>query len=260
LADYLDGYLARLTHHVTGLGSRLDMEFDGLGVLVVSLLAVWYGQLPWWYLALGAVRYLFIFGLWWRKRQKLPIYEMAPSVHRRVFAGFHMSFLSVVLWPVIPSSGAMIAGVMFGGATAVSFLRDWLVMIGWLNPDSAVYRRTQQQIFRLMTHHLPFTIRVIIVLCLPILLVSLPLEHPAGWLFSWVGWIAGTAVFLGCMGRVFALLLIFPVWLQVVTYGITPLNGIILVCVIYLMLLGTGRFSWWQPEERYIARRAGENV
>ncbi len=90
IADYLDGYVARVTNHATKLGERLDMEFDGLGMLVVSVLAVWYGQLPWWYLTLGLARYLFVFGLWWRERQGLPVYEIQPSVHRRIFAGFQM--------------------------------------------------------------------------------------------------------------------------------------------------------------------------
>ena len=87
IADYLDGYLARITNHATALGERLDMEYDGLGMLIVSLLAVWYGQLPWWYLILGFARYLFVFGLWVRARRGLPSYDLPPSVHRRVFAG-----------------------------------------------------------------------------------------------------------------------------------------------------------------------------
>ncbi|NJN55524.1 MAG: CDP-alcohol phosphatidyltransferase family protein [Anaerolineae bacterium] len=57
VADYLDGYAARITNHATRLGERLDMEFDGLGLAVVTLLAVWMGQLPGWYLLIGLARY-----------------------------------------------------------------------------------------------------------------------------------------------------------------------------------------------------------
>jgi hypothetical protein len=43
IADYFDGFAARVTNHATKLGERLDMEFDGLGMLVVSIL----GGLVW---------------------------------------------------------------------------------------------------------------------------------------------------------------------------------------------------------------------
>ena len=67
MADYLDGYFARLTHHATVLGEILDIEFDALGILMATSLAVHYGQLPWWYLPIGLSRYLFLFGIWWRR-------------------------------------------------------------------------------------------------------------------------------------------------------------------------------------------------
>jgi CDP-diacylglycerol--glycerol-3-phosphate 3-phosphatidyltransferase len=58
IADYLDGYLARITHRATVLGESLDIEFDALGMLIAISLAVHYDQLPWWYLLLGLSRYL----------------------------------------------------------------------------------------------------------------------------------------------------------------------------------------------------------
>ncbi|MCZ7668816.1 MAG: hypothetical protein M5U34_17250 [Chloroflexi bacterium] len=54
------------------------MEFDGLGILLVSLLAVWYGQLPGWYLLIGLARYFFVFGLWLRQKRHLPHHAMPP--------------------------------------------------------------------------------------------------------------------------------------------------------------------------------------
>ena len=105
IADFLDGYAARKSQHVTLLGVRLDMEFDGLGMVVVSLLAVWYGQLPWWYLLIGLARYFFLIGLWIREQLNLPNEPMPHSWHRRIFAGFQMGFMSVVLWPIVPAEG-----------------------------------------------------------------------------------------------------------------------------------------------------------
>ena len=54
IADWIDGYAARRVDQVTVLGQQLDIEFDGLGVAVVSLLAVRYGQLPIWFLSIGS--------------------------------------------------------------------------------------------------------------------------------------------------------------------------------------------------------------
>ncbi|MCB9421638.1 MAG: CDP-alcohol phosphatidyltransferase family protein [Ardenticatenaceae bacterium] len=274
IADYLDGYLARITHHATVLGAQLDMEFDGLGMLIVSLLAVWYGQLPWWYLSLGLARYLFVFGLWWREKRHLPVYEMTPSVHRRIFAGFQMGFMSAILWPILPPAGTTIAGTIFAGATAVSFLRDWLVAIGWLNPHSNQYQQIRRRIYRLTTYWLPPFLRVGLMIGTAVILTNLSLR-PVAWTDLFVNWhlpvpallatgwmivlvLAGTAVTLGIMGRLLSLLLVFPLGFDIITRGVTPANGLALACVIVLMLLGTGALSLWQPEKRFMARRAGE--
>ncbi len=273
IADYLDGYVARITHHVTLLGARLDMEFDGLGMVVVSLLAVWYGQLPWWYLGLGLARYLFVAGLAWRKRRGLPVYEMSPSVHRRIFAGFQMGFMSAVLWPIVPPVAATIAGTLFAIPTALGFLRDWLVVIGWLRPNSAVYQSTQRTLFILTTRYLPPFLRLGVGVLLPALLLALTPRLPM--LFTtWqlplaaglaagivgVGWVAGTAVLLGVIGRLFAFLLVFPVGFHMLIAGATWQNSLVLTCIICIMLLSGGAFSLWQPEEPYMVRRAGDGV
>ncbi len=92
-ADFLDGYLARRTNHVTRLGEILDMSFDGVGVFAAATLAVQYGQAPTWYVLIATARYLFLFGEWLRKKLDQPIVPLQPSVMRRVFAGLQMGFL-----------------------------------------------------------------------------------------------------------------------------------------------------------------------
>lgn len=276
VADYLDGYLARITNHATQLGARLDMEFDGLGMLVVSLLAIWYGQLPWWYLSLGLARYLFVFGLWWREKRNLPVHEITPSVHRRIFAGFQMGFMSAVLWPIVPPAGATIAGTIFAAATAVSFLRDWLVTTGWIDPQTPGYQRARRRVYRLMTYWLPPLWRLGLVGGTAVILTHLsPIWQPAAWVDLFVSWrlpgpgmwatgwvlillVGGTAVALGVMGRLLSLLLVFPIGFDMITRGLTMSSGVALACVIVLMLLGTGPLSLWRPEERFMVHRAGE--
>ncbi len=273
VVDYLDGYAARVTNHATALGAQLDMEFDGLGLLLITLLAVGYGQLPLWYLPLGLARYLFLLGLWWRQRRNLPLHEMPPSVHRRIFAGFQMGFMSVVLWPIVPPMGATIAGTLFAAATAVSFLRDWLVVSGRLDPASVSYKRWQRRIIWLTRQVLPPILRGVLVGTAVFLLRSFSFP-PTMWqalladwhlplpgmlaTVAWVLFVAGTALIgLGVLGRLFSLLLIFPIAFDFITQGANGLNSAALVCVITLLLLGTGAFSLWRPEEYFMTRRFG---
>ncbi len=273
IADYLDGYVARATNHATTLGAQLDMEFDGLGMLLITLLAVSYGQLPLWYLPLGLARYIFLLGLWWRRQRSRPLHDMTDSVHRRIFAGFQMGFMSAVLWPIVPPVGATIAGTLFATATAVSFLRDWLVVTGRLDPTSTSYKVGQRRVVWLTRQALPLILRGVFVGTAVLLVRTLALP-PVPWqalLTTWglplpgvlaaatlILFAVGTfAIALGILGRLFSLLLIFPIAFDFISQGATALNSIILTCLITLMLLGTGPFSLWRPEEYFLTRRFG---
>lgn len=276
IADYFDGYLARRTDHVTLLGSALDMEFDGLGTLVVIMLAVSFGQLPWWYLALGLARYFFVFGLWLRRRLGQPILEMVPSAHRRIFAGSQMGFLSVVLWPILPRSMAVIAGTLYAAATGLGFLRDWLVVSGTIDPARPAYRQVQRRLYHLLTRRLPLLWRPLMVVCLAsILAAASSLWQPEAWrelIHAWgvpgAGFLATIIALiailgipligLGVLGRITAIALSLPVGFDVATRGLQWDNGLAVVATVFIQLLGTGPYSLWPLEERYMYRRLGE--
>lgn len=276
IADYLDGFAARKTNHATPLGETLDMKFDVLGLIIVSLLAVWYGQLPWWYLFIGFAHTFFIFGLWLRKRRNLPEYPMIFSWHRRIFAGFQMGFMSVVLWPIVPAFGATIAGTMFALATSASFLRDWFMVIGWLDPKTNFYRIWQRRIYRATAVFLPPIFRTILLFCMLNIIGQMMLPiRPYAWtdLFtSWglsfahqlalvwlfVGIATAFMIFIGAAGRIFAILIIFPIAFDTLVNGSNLVNSLALICTLYILMLGTGAFSFWQPEEKFMTLRAGE--
>jgi hypothetical protein len=176
----------------------------------------------------------------------------------------------------MPPAGATIAGTIFAAATTVSFLRDWLVTIGWIAPRTTVYQQARRQIVRLTTYWLPPVLRLGLVGGTAVILTHLsPIWQPTAWVdlfVSWrlpgsglwaMGWVlvllaAGTAVTLGMLGRLLSLLLVFPLGFDIVTRGLTPENGLALACAVVLMLLGTGPLSLWRPEDRFMVRRAGE--
>lgn len=275
VADYFDGYLARRADHVTPLGGALDIEFDGLGTLVVILLAVSFGQLPWWYLGLGLARYLFLFGLWLRRRLGRLVHPTPSSAHRRVFAGFQMGFLSVVLWPILPRPMAVIAGTLFAAATALGFLRDWLVVSGSIDPAGGRYRAAQRGLYRLFAVVLPPLWRLILVVAIAAIVIAGRPLPPAAWQGLLAGWgapapgvlaalLAAVALIgaplagLGILARVLAIALSLPIGFDIITRGLCWDNGLALASIVMLMLLGPGPFALWPVEERGIFRRLGE--
>jgi CDP-diacylglycerol--glycerol-3-phosphate 3-phosphatidyltransferase len=275
-ADYFDGYLARRANHVTILGGALDVEFDGLGTLVVVLLAVSFGQLPVWYLALGLARYLFVFGLWLRRRFGRSIREAPPSVHRRVFAGFQMGFLSAVLWPILPRSMAVIAGTLYAAATGLGFLRDWLVVVGRLDPTNPRYLHFQRALYRLLAVILPSVWRLVLLVSMASILRAIaPPLPPTAWRdliddwgipapALWAALVTAVAILgvllvaLGVLGRVLSTALVLPLGFDVITRGPNWANGLALVSVVFLQLFGPGPWALWPADERFILRRLGE--
>ncbi len=276
VADYFDGYLARRADHVTPLGSALDMEFDGLGTLVVILLAVSFGQLPWWYLGLGLARYLFVFGLWARRRLGRAIHDMTPSAHRRVFAGLQMGFLSVVLWPILPRPMAVIAGTIFAAATGLGFLRDWLIVSGALNPTDPGYLHVQRRLYWLFAVMLPPIWRLLLLVAMfSVLRAAAPLLPPAAWQGLLAGWDAPAPAFLaalvaliallatplvslGVLARALSVALTLPIGFDITVRGLRWDNGLALIGVVFIQLFGPGPFALWPVEERFIFRRLGE--
>ena len=269
IADHLDGFLARRANHMTLLGGRLDMEFDGFGVVIVTLLAVGYGQLPWWYLSVGLARYLFIWGLWWRKRQHKAIFEMPDSVHRRLVAGVQMGLMSAVLWPIMPPAMSRIIGTVVAIPTLLGFLRDWLVVNGRFRPQTPSYQRIQQDLYKITARYFPPIGRLILAVSMGIIYQSIPHRlQPQAWLGLLQSWhlpnflASFLAVVLGIVGilgvililsgivvRFAAIALIFPIGFDIATRGLMWENGIALVCTIALLILGGGLWTLWKPDD-----------
>jgi phosphatidylglycerophosphate synthase len=97
--DWLDGRVARATGSASPFGARLDMELDGITVLVLCALAMGLGRAGAWVLLAGAARYLFIgAGLVWPWMTR----ELPPDPRRPWACGVGITLLVACLapWPL----------------------------------------------------------------------------------------------------------------------------------------------------------------
>jgi CDP-diacylglycerol--glycerol-3-phosphate 3-phosphatidyltransferase len=258
LPDFLDGALARLTNRVTVLGGILDMEYDSLAMLAVSLLAVRLGKVPAWYVILGLARYLFVLGLWWRSRRGRPIYDLTPSNTRRLAAGFQMGFFCVALWPVVGPPATTIAGVLFAAPILVGFVRDWLIVSGALRAAAPGYQRAQR-LAQAAAAWLPPLLRGV---GGATVLLSLT---PALWRTGgWPAWflagatvICGAGVLLGAGARLGAIGLLLITCAALAQQGFHPAHGVMLAAMIPLLYTGAGRAALWRGDDALFARRIG---
>ncbi len=262
LADYFDGYLARISHHATRLGEAIDMEFDALGLLVGVGVAIHIGQLPLWFLPFGLARYAFVFGLWVLERTGRKPRPLPESVSRRPIAGLTMAFISAALWPVVLPSVATLAAALFAVPFAFSFGRDWLVVSGVLDPQSDAYTAWRTRFKRLVLHWLPPVLRLALAGALALLTADMLATatawgHAAQATLIGVQVLTGACISVGFVGRLASVGLIAPLALGAYADGLSPLRGVSLGLAIGILILGTGAASLWKPEETLLRTRAG---
>lgn len=275
LADFFDGYLARVTNHSTLLGEVLDMEFDGLGMLISVMLAVQYGQLPFIYLLIGVARPLFVLGLRLRKDRGLPEYPMTPSANRRMVAGVHMGFMMFLLWPIFAPPATNIAAFLFGMPVVLSFLRDWMVMTGVLDPASDGYLRLRRWSKTLLFGWLPPLLRIGAA-ALAVWILGRAIVDPEPWrsllanlgsagpavmlILLGVASVAAVAAPLGIAPRVAGIGLIAVSITDFLARTLILENGLLFAIGISLVLLGGGRLALWTPEEYIFHYRTGQRA
>jgi CDP-diacylglycerol--glycerol-3-phosphate 3-phosphatidyltransferase len=130
--DSLDGTVARTVGQETEIGRRLDMAFDTFGFVAAPLVAVAWGLLPVWYLAISAARYVFRGAVWQRRVRGRPVGDLPDSDLGRYLAGVQMGFVTLALVPPVPTDAVWtLAPVVLAPSLAV-FTRDYLVVSGRL--------------------------------------------------------------------------------------------------------------------------------
>jgi CDP-diacylglycerol--glycerol-3-phosphate 3-phosphatidyltransferase len=273
IADQFDGYLARRTGLATPLGEALDLEFDGLGMLLAVAAAIHVGHLPLAFMAVGLARYGFVIwkALWSRTRGGAR--EIPASMTRRAIAGLEMGFVSAALWPIIPPELATLVGWIFAGPFFLSFGRDAAVVAGWIDVDSKAYQVWRSRLRVAATYWIPPLLRLGLLLVWgPVTVARLgglqewaaSLAHAGlansltlGLVSALVQAIALVAVAVGFLGRSAAFLLVLVNGLLMVALGVTPagLTGVGLASAV--LILGTGPLSAWSPEGGWLGKRRG---
>ncbi len=141
LADFGDGFLARLTSHPSLLGEYLDLHLDSLGVLIAALLAVRLGQMPWWFALTGLARYLFLAGEALLRARGVRPRPLPPSASRRAFAGVIMGLLAALLYPVFRPPATVVVGAFVFVPFILGFVRDFLAVAGFRWAEEAPWMR-----------------------------------------------------------------------------------------------------------------------
>jgi len=285
LADLFDGYLARISHHETRLGEELDLNLDGLGILIASTLLVQYGQVPAWFLLVGLARYLFIGGIWLRRRLGKPVLPLAKNSARRPFAGAQMGFVAVVLFPVFSPPGTFLAAALFAIPFLIGFTLDWFTVSGislasLLRRDSALVTYPylldsdrMKVIKELASRWLPLVLRISLV----ILLIAWIQENMFGLFPSQrlsaadlnpqIQWIGITLLLMfsgmiliaiGVAGRIAAIIVLFAIGIYLEYFGLHLIEVLLVVGAVGLIYIGTGPYSLWIPERKIITKRLGE--
>lgn len=257
IIDRIDGFAARKTGQVTEMGMELDTVFDALGLAIAPLLAVWYGKIHWSYLLVSCAYYLFQSGLGYRQKNALPLFALKPKLSRRAIAGFQMGFIAVVLFPMFQPPATRMAGFAFMLPVLTGFLIDWLVVSGRISDQSFINHSVLKRGEQLISSFTQPALR----LFLAALLLTWPLRHTETLADSPLilsGLMAlSLLVVAGIMGRAAALALVLLLgW-----YGSPPslnlLEEMILPAAVWILVLGTGRFSVCTWDEDWVNRYDG---
>lgn len=255
ILDRMDGFVARRCKQTSLLGSELDTVYDALGLLVAPLLAVGYGKIHWSFLLVSAAYYVFEWGLYWRRTHNLPVYPLMPSMLRRTLAGFQMGFVALILLPCFYAPLTTIIGIAFMLPILLGFIVDWLVVSGRIQSSA-----TNAQLFNRLAQisHTIFQPLLRLVLFIALLLLIRNDDTLLPTFLTIVLLVAAVMTLLGLSGRIGALIVVVLVTFSLGDNPVDLITATIIFTGAWLMLLGTGRFSLWQWDDRWVNRRDGE--
>ena len=142
-------------------GEHLAREFRALGTLVIIAVAIHYGKLDPWFLAIGVMDYLLLFTGSWLVRRGKSVHPAPASPWLRHFRNLFLIASGVALHPAVGRDFALPLGFLFGLPYFFLALRDWFILTGLLDPEQNQYRQIAAAINRALTGWLALSIRLL---------------------------------------------------------------------------------------------------
>ncbi|MES2603307.1 MAG: CDP-alcohol phosphatidyltransferase family protein [Pseudomonadota bacterium] len=253
IGDRLDGYVARRFRNTTLLGSELDMVFDAVGLVVAPLLALSYDRIHPAYLLVSVAYYLFVWGLYWRRRHGKPVLPLRRSILRRTLAGMQMGFIAVVLWPPLQPLMTQIASVAFMLPLLAGFWFDWLIVSARMPSQSPQAEKYFLRIKAFSAQWIQPLFRVVLLTAL----ASSDWQQPAPMPLAALLICVCILILLGVAGRASAIALLFLLnWYP--GFDFSSVTGAAAVfAAIWILMLGTGRYTLWQRDGDWMNRQDG---
>jgi CDP-diacylglycerol--glycerol-3-phosphate 3-phosphatidyltransferase len=252
-ADVLDGLWARRTRTETLLGQTMDTEMDALGLLIAAALAVKLGHLPFWYLSVGLSYYVYQLGLWHHKRRRKAIYPLKARPFRRVIAGIQMGFVGAGLLPIFDAGALQVAAICFSLPFLAGFLWDWKTVSGGLHQVS---EERWIIFFNKLAGVLPLFLRSVLLVGGMLVSKGFLAAEMLAWLHG-LWWILWGLMVSGCLGRLAACGMSFLLALRPAMVGDPLVLMVLMGGTTGLVMLGTGKGSIWQPENRFFDGELG---
>ena len=130
MLDGADGWAARRQGLTSAFGARFDMEVDALAILVLAITVLKAQAAPYWVLAIGGMRYLYLaaalaFPL---LRRPLPPRRVADR-RRKTIAVVQSVGLTIALVPMTSASWAAVICATALGLLAYSFVADIVILL-----------------------------------------------------------------------------------------------------------------------------------
>jgi phosphatidylglycerophosphate synthase len=129
LLDGADGWAARRQGLASAFGARFDLEVDAFAILVLSVAAVKAHAVPYWVLAVGAMRYLYLAGalIFPLLRRPLPPRPIADR-RRKTIAVVQSVGLIIAMAPATSPDWAQTACAAALALLAYSFAADIVIL------------------------------------------------------------------------------------------------------------------------------------
>lgn len=247
LSDLFDGYLARRSGVVTPLGAKLDLDLDGRGMLIVTLLAVRYGQAAWPFALAGLARYAYVAALWLHRRRGGRLRPAPPNALRRPFAGVQMGVATALLAPLFAPPATVFVSALTLLPFLGHFVYDWLCVTGRFRPR-------REPAIRALAAGAALVLRLLV--CA--LLFQRVFAGEIARLSTAFDLMAGLYLLLGFAGRPLAMLALIVSTARLGSASLAAADYALLAGLLGLMYLGFGRWQLWQPELGLLTRRLAD--